>query len=483
MKKSLREELERMLTITYGEKVIEEQNLLNRILSDIGLDKTEKKVDDPKKADLVSSDVQEFYDNLESIESPIFQQKYGGMEYQKDVESVQIGLILLGYELPRFGVDGLFGPETANAVNKFKTDNNIKDEEVSVNENINEVALIAPVSTQKVTSNYGEKRSYESHPGVDIAVPSGTEIKSPADGKVLDARFKAGACGGTIQIEHGNGFVSRYCHCKDIRVSIGDMVKQGDVVGLTGGAANDNGKGNSRGPHLHFELKKNGSLVDPLDYIGADAGTYDLSKEGSLKSSITPQMVGVMIGKLKEKGVTSEELSKLIDQSTNKSISIDGSWVQISKELIMKHETFSDKASWDENAYRGGYGSGKKLVNGRLETVTQNTTWTKPEAEETLDYEIKNFYGPTIAKQLGVANWNKLNDRQKASLVSLGYNAGPYYITARGYGKQIKNAIQNDDMELAASYIEKGPTTGAGSGKVYSGLEKRRKEEAQIFLA
>lgn len=312
MKKNLIEELKRIHSITYGEKVIEEQNLLDRILSDVGLKDDAKKVDDPKKADLVSSDVEEFFNNLESIDGPLFQQSYGGMEYQKDVESVQMGLILLGYELPRFGVDGLFGPETAMAVNKFKTDNNITDNEI--NENINEVALIAPVPTQRVSSNYGEKRGDITHPGVDISVPSGTEIKSPADGKVLDARFKSGACGGTIQIEHGNGFVSRYCHCKDIRVSIGDMVKQGDVVGLTGGAANDVGKGNSRGAHLHFELKKNGALVDPLDYIGAEAGTYDLSKEGGKsKATISPQMVQVMIGKLKERGVTSEELSKLID--------------------------------------------------------------------------------------------------------------------------------------------------------------------------
>ena len=151
--------------------------------------------------------------------------------------------------------------------------------------------------------------------------------------------------------------------------------------------------------------------------------------------------------------------------------------------MIKKWESFTDKASWDENKYRGGYGSGKKLENGRLVDVTKNTTWTQAEAENTLEHELKNFYGPTIANQLGMDNWNKLNDKQKASLVSLGYNAGPYFVSAREYGKKIKNAIENDDMELAAAHIQGGPTTGAVSGKFYSGLQRRRNEESQIFLA
>jgi GH24 family phage-related lysozyme (muramidase) len=200
----------------------------------------------------------------------------------------------------------------------------------------------------------------------------------------------------------------------------------------------------------------------------------------------TPEMLDKMIDMLKQKGVSSEDLSELIDKRAlggAVTVSLSGDWVNISKDLLRKWESFTDKASWDENKYRGGYGSSKKLENGRLIDVDKNTTWTKEEAENTLEYELKNFYAPTIANQLGMDNWNKLNDRQKASLVSLGYNAGPYFITAREYGKNIKNAIENDDMELAASYIQRGPTTGAVSGKKYSGLERRRNEESQIFLA
>lgn len=279
-------------------------------------------VDDPKKADLVTDDVSDFFKTLESIDSPIFQQARGSMTYQKDVESVQIGLIILGYDLPIHGVDGLFGPETARAVNKFKSDNDIKDDDWDINKNINEAMLMSPINLQGVNSAFGVKRSYETHPGVDLKANSGTEIKSPADGKVIDARFKSGACGGTIQIQHADGFKSRYCHCKDIRVSIGQEVKQGEIIGLSGGGPNDKGKGNSRGAHLHFELKKDGKLVNPLDYINKDIGTIDSEKTkiSSDKAYVTPEMVDIMIKKLKEKDIKSADLKKYLDNQ----ISISG---------------------------------------------------------------------------------------------------------------------------------------------------------------
>ncbi len=104
-------------------------------------------------------------------------------------------------------------------------------------------------------------------------------------------------------------------------------------------------------------------------------------------------------------------------------------------------------------------------------------------SEIVIELKNRNWTNQRIAKQLGMDNWNKLNDRQKASLISLGYNAGPYFISARDYGKEIKNAIENDNMELAANIIKKGPTTGAGSGKYYGSLQRRRDEESKIFLS
>jgi len=88
----------------------------------------EEKIDDPKTADLVDDNVTEFLRTLEDFDGEIGQQERGGYEYQKVVETFQIGLELLGYHLPRFGVDGLFGPETAGQLRKFKDDHEIEYE-------------------------------------------------------------------------------------------------------------------------------------------------------------------------------------------------------------------------------------------------------------------------------------------------------------------------------------------------------------------
>lgn len=468
MRRPLNEQIDRMYHLMkMNKKLFEEFNL--------------KKTVNP--ADIVSDDVKEFFSNLENIDEPLYQQSRGNYEYKKNVETVQIGLILLGYPLPRFGVDGLFGPETAQAVNKFKEDYNITDKTIEEN-TLNEATLEAPVPIIKVTSPFGKERSYEKHPGVDLRASSGTEIKSPADGKVIDARFKEGACGGTIQIEHPNGFVSRYCHCKDIRVNIGDTVKQGQVVGLSGGNAGDKGAGNSKNAHLHFELKKNGTLVNPLDYIGTDVGTIDTKKTSSNSAIVTPEMIAVMLEKLKKRGITSDELkSYTTNVRTKTKIDFNGDWVEISKGLLKKYEGYSQNANWDENSFRGGYGTDKKLVGGKLEKASRLTTWTKQEAEETLEYEIKYVYAPIIANQLGTNDWNKLNDKQKASLLSLGYNVGPNFLSTKDYGRKIKDAILNDDMESAARFIETGPTRGSKTGRFYNTLQRRRKEEANIFMS
>ena len=388
MKKNLIEQLERIHRLNYGKKVISE-GFLDDILNLTGI----KKTDDPKKADLVGTDVEEFYNTLESIDSPIFQQNLGTMEYQKDVETVQIGLKLLGYELPKFGVDGLFGPETAIAVNKFKSDNKIKEETSS---NINEATLEAPIPLIGVTSQYGVKRSTGNHPGVDLRASSGTEIKSPSDGKVVDAKFSDGACGGTIQIEHGNGFKSRYCHCKEIRVNVGQSVKQGEVVGSSGGAKGDKGAGSSTGPHLHFELKKNGQLVDPLDYVGKDIGTYDFTKSGgTVKSSITPEMVEVLIDKLRNRKVSSEDLKSNIDTIDVDNLADKNFYAKILENLKapVTEENMKFMYAWRQAEGKGG-------------TYNPfNTSWDLPNS--------------TIFNSHGVRNYKSLEDGMLATVKTL----------------------------------------------------------------
>jgi GH24 family phage-related lysozyme (muramidase) len=323
---------------------------------------------------------------------------------------------------------------------------------------------------------------------VDLSAKSGTPIKSPLDGEVIDAAIKNDACGGTIYIEHADGYKTRYCHCKQINVSKGDIVKKGDVIGLTGGGKGEVGQGRSTGPHLHFEIYKDGGTVDPMNHLGSEVGEFvaglsSSNDEEIVMTKASEEMLLKMIELLKAKNIDSEDLKKLTDPLVgNVDISLSGNWLEMTKQLIRKFESFSDTSSDDEGTFRGGYGTSKKLVDGELVDVTSETTWTKDEAEETLDYQLKNTFAPIIASQLGSNNWEKLNDFQKASILSFAYNAGPYFLTAREYGKNIKNAIENGDMEAAAAYISQGPTTGAKTGKYYSGLSKRREFEAKLFL-
>ena len=126
MNKTLIENLKRIHTLTYGK---EKSNLIveNYVIYPL-------EEDDEDKADEVTGEVNDFFKSLEvSKEDGLSVEEVGSMEYKKSVESLQIGLILLGYELPRFGVDGLFGPETEKAVDKFINDNEIevKDDSTS----------------------------------------------------------------------------------------------------------------------------------------------------------------------------------------------------------------------------------------------------------------------------------------------------------------------------------------------------------------
>lgn len=179
------------------------------------------------------------------------------------------------------------------------------------------------------------------------------------------------------------------------------------------------------------------------------------------------------------------QLKSIITDGNYAGISISNyknDWLAVTANYIAKKETFVAQPKNDEGTLRAGYGTDKILQNGSLKTVTSNTVFTKQTAKDTLVYQAKNSFAKQIEKDLGSSNWNKLNKYQKAALVSLGYNAGAYYISARGYGAEIKKGIEANDFNAAAQGILNGPITGSGSGKVYPGLVARRKEEASLFL-
>lgn len=124
-----------------------------------------------------------------------------------------------------------------------------------------------PVFNYHVSSPFGHRadpfnRKSAAHKGVDLASNRGNIIKVMADGKVVRAEWVTGY-GNFVEIDHGNGFKTRYAHLNKSYVNKGQSVEQGDEIGEVGST------GRSTGPHLHYEVLYNGVNVDPMSFINA----------------------------------------------------------------------------------------------------------------------------------------------------------------------------------------------------------------------
>ncbi|TNF32695.1 MAG: M23 family metallopeptidase, partial [Gammaproteobacteria bacterium] len=98
------------------------------------------------------------------------------------------------------------------------------------------------------------------HSGVDFAGRLGSDIVAVAGGVVTVSGERSGY-GRMVEVNHGNGYTSRYAHNQKNLVAVGDIVKKGQVIALMGSS------GRSTGPHVHFEVYKNGRVVDPASYV------------------------------------------------------------------------------------------------------------------------------------------------------------------------------------------------------------------------
>jgi len=123
-----------------------------------------------------------------------------------------------------------------------------------------------PVASGFISSYFGEREDPFSgeeayHKGVDFAGTAGANIMAVAAGVVTWAGNRTGY-GQLVEINHGDGYVTRYAHNEKTLVTVGQTVKRGDPIALMGST------GRSTGPHVHFEVLRNGRQVDPLSFIG-----------------------------------------------------------------------------------------------------------------------------------------------------------------------------------------------------------------------
>ena len=120
-----------------------------------------------------------------------------------------------------------------------------------------------PTTRGKVSWNFGQNRGSHIHAGIDIARPIGTPIFASDSGVVALTKSNPGGYGYYIIINHGNGLSTLYAHMYPytVTVGVGDRVRKGQVIAKVGN------NGRSTGPHLHFEVRKNGTPVNPRNYI------------------------------------------------------------------------------------------------------------------------------------------------------------------------------------------------------------------------
>jgi len=307
--------------------------------------------DDPKKADLVKDDLADFYKTLEEAikKGGLSQQSRKDLSFQKEVESLQIGLMLLGYTLPKHGVDGLFGPETAAAVDKF-TKENVKEGDEKKKPflkrllNISEGrTTVGPFSTdlENGPKNHSGRAfgNWQSDNAWDMFAPAGTQVNSLTKGTVSSIRESGSGnskvFGTQVSVKGESGFPDIfYTHIENVRLKKGDSVDIGDYIGTIKQWPKHDPKMNHvhiglpRGRHIKELLANSDKIFTGSGKVITPSGDEDNSggegNENPSNIKATPEMITKLIQMLKSKNIKSKDIKSLIDSSTGGSFDFSG---------------------------------------------------------------------------------------------------------------------------------------------------------------
>ena len=203
-------------------------------------------------------------DNMEEAEQAITQIKEEHKEdtvnlelsvienYTENINDISIETVQVAQAQMEEKVSALVAEEQAKK----------EEEEKSKYPNINGVLLAVTPVSGSITSRFGVVSSIRSgaHTGTDIAAPTGTPIKAVANGTVTFAE-KSGPYGNLIKITHENGVETWYGHCSKLYATVGQKVEAGDIIAAVGST------GNSTGPHLHLEIRIDGTAINPQNYL------------------------------------------------------------------------------------------------------------------------------------------------------------------------------------------------------------------------
>ena len=151
------------------------------------------------------------------------------------------------------------------------------------------IPAIQPVTKRNITrlaSGFGHRihpiyKTYLMHAGIDFTAPIGTEIYATGNGVVAKTEYNGRGYGNNVVIQHGYGYSTLYGHMSRFAVRPGQRVKRGDVIGYVGNT------GSSTGPHVHYEVIKNGKKIDPINFFFNDltAEEYEKIREQASQSN------------------------------------------------------------------------------------------------------------------------------------------------------------------------------------------------------
>jgi len=130
------------------------------------------------------------------------------------------------------------------------------------------IPTVLPVAKGYFSSNFGDRIDpfnghHARHEGIDFVAPIGTAVQAAAGGVVVESQHHADY-GNMVDIDHGNGLLTRYAHLSRRRVNVGDVVLKGQLIGELGTT------GRSTGPHLHFEVRQHGAALNPKRFLELD---------------------------------------------------------------------------------------------------------------------------------------------------------------------------------------------------------------------
>lgn len=196
-----------------------------------------------------------------------------GAAAQSYIQSIQSKLQLINTYLKKRGLRGFSTASTGGGGKTLTPMPSALEQYAMYNEYLERMILVTaftplgyPHSIEHLTSNFGfrsdpfDASHAEYHPGIDFGGAIGDQVKCTANGKVIWAGWYGGY-GNCIRIAHGNHLETLYGHLSKIKVKVGQKVVVGDIIGAVGST------GHSTGPHLHYEVRKDGKPVNPIKYL------------------------------------------------------------------------------------------------------------------------------------------------------------------------------------------------------------------------